>query len=80
MPVSVGTGLNNCYMRKRFKLLKDKKFCCLRAVAFFSIQEASLEKVRRPWSVVFIVTRKIRVPKKIEQTREILSNLIQWKV
>ena len=34
----------------------------------------------RPRSVVFIVTREVRVPKKIEQTRKILSDLIQWKV
>ena len=30
--------------------------------------------------VVFIVTREVRVPKKVEQTRKILPDLIQRKV
>ena len=36
--------------------------------------------MRRSRPVVFIVTREVRVPKKVEQTRKILSDLIQWKV
>ena len=34
----------------------------------------------RPRPVVFIVTREVRVPKKVEQTREVLPNLVQWEV
>ena len=33
----------------------------------------------RPRPVVFIVTREVRIPKKVEPTREILPDLIQWK-
>ena len=34
----------------------------------------------RPRPVVFIVTREVRVPKKVEQTREVLPDLVQWEV
>ena len=34
----------------------------------------------RPRPVVFIVTREVGVPKKVEQTREVLPDLVQWEV
>ena len=34
----------------------------------------------RPRPVVFIVTREVRVPKKVKQTSEVLPNLVQWEV
>ena len=34
----------------------------------------------RPRPVVIIVTREVRVPEKVEQTGEILPDLIQWKI